>query len=174
MKDLFRSICGVLAALLLSASFGSPASAQTQPSAPGAAQKETTVPIRASGTFEVKLAPQATAHEGSALGRMSIDKQFHGDLEANSKGEMLSALTGTEGSAGYVAIEQVSGTLQGRTGTFVLQHSGTMTRGEPQLTITVVPDSGTGQLVGLAGKMTINIAEGKHSYDFEYTLSNTR
>lgn len=177
MKDLFRSICGVLAAILLSASVGASESAQTQPPVSGAAQKdqkETTVPIRASGTFEVKLAPQATAHDGSALGRMSIDKQFHGDLEATSKGEMLSALTGTEGSAGYVAIEHVSGTLQGRTGTFVLQHSGTMTRGEPQLTITVVPDSGTGQLVGLAGKMMINIAEGKHSYDFEYTLSNTR
>lgn len=132
------------------------------------------MPIRASGTFEVKMTPQSMAHEGSSLGRMSLDKQFHGDLEATSKGEMLSALTSTEGSAGYVAIEQVSGTLQGRTGTFVLQHSGTMTRGEPQLTITVVPDSGTGQLVGLAGKMMINIADGKHSYEFEYTLSGGR
>lgn len=173
MKNRFRPIGGALAAILLSASFVSPTIAQTQPPAQKD-QKETTVPIRASGTFEVKMAPQATAHEGSALGRMSIDKQFHGDLEGTSKGEMLSALTGTEGSAGYVAIEQVSGTLQGRTGTFVLQHSGTMTRGEPQLTITVVPDSGTGQLVGLAGKMMINIADGKHSYHFEYTLSNTR
>jgi hypothetical protein len=103
---------------------------------------------------------------------MSIDKRFHGDLEATSKGEMLMAGTAVEGSAGYVAIEIVSGTLQGRSGTFVLQHSGTMTRGAPQLTITVVPDSGTGQLLGLAGRMTIIIAGGKHSYDFEYTLAS--
>jgi len=101
---------------------------------------------------------------------MSIDKQFHGDLEATSKGEMLSAMTDTKGSAGYVAIERVTGKLQGRSGSFVLQHTGTMTRGEPQLTITVVPDSGSGQLVGLTGKMTIKITDGKHFYDFEYTL----
>jgi hypothetical protein len=129
----------------------------------------------ASGTFEVTLKPEAPDDkaEGSALGRMSIDKQFHGDLEATSKGEMLTAGTGVKGSAGYVAIERVSGTLHGRRGTFILQHSGTMTRGAPQLTITVVPDSGTGQLVGLAGQMTIKIADGKHSYDFEYTLAET-
>jgi hypothetical protein len=102
---------------------------------------------------------------------MSIDKQFHGDLRATSKGEMLTAGTGVEGSAGYVAIEQVDGTLHGRSGTFVLQHSGTMARGVPQLTITVVPDSGTGELAGLAGKMTIEIADGRHSYDLEYTLA---
>jgi hypothetical protein len=117
----------------------------------------------AKGTFEVKLTPQAP-------GRMSIDKQFHGDLEATSKGEMLTAGTSVKGSAGYVAIEQVSGALHGRTGAFVLQHSGAMTRGVPQLTVTVVPDSGTGELEGLAGKMTIDIADGKHSYEFEYTL----
>ena len=101
---------------------------------------------------------------------MTIDKQFHGDLEATSKGQMLTAGTGVKGSAGYVAIEKVSGVLHGRSGTFVLQHTGTMTRGTPQLTITVVPDSGTDQLVGLSGKMTIKIADGKHSYEFEYTL----
>lgn len=100
-----------------------------------------------------------------------MDKRFHGDLEATSKGEMLTAGTSVEGSAGYVAIERVSGTLHGRRGTFVLQHSGTMTRGAPQLTITVVPDSGTNELVGLAGRMVITIADGKHSYDFEYTLA---
>jgi hypothetical protein len=127
---------------------------------------------RASGTFEVKLVPQATDEggEGATLGRMSIDKQFHGDLEATSKGEMLTAGTSVRGSAGYVAIERVSGTLHGRSGTFALQHSGTMTRGAPQLTITVVPDSGTGQLAGLAGTMAIEIADGKHSYVLEYTL----
>ena len=126
---------------------------------------------RASGTFEVKLSPQATDDKGDPLlGRMSLDKQFHGDLEGTSKGEMLSASTSVKGSAGYVAIERVSGTLHGRNGSFVLQHSGTMTRGAPQLTITVVPDSGSGQLVGLAGKMMITMADGKHSYDFEYSL----
>jgi len=129
----------------------------------------------ASGTFEVKLTPQAQEEksESSTLGRMSIDKQFHGDLEGTSKGQMLTAGTAVEGSAGYVAIEHVSGMLHGRRGTFVLQHSGTMTRGAPQLSVTVVPDSGTGELVGLAGKMTITISDGKHSYDFEYTLTKT-
>jgi len=107
---------------------------------------------------------------GSTLGRMSIDKRFHGDLDATSKVEMLSAVTDVKGSAGYVAIERVTGALQGHSGSFVLQHSGTMTRGAQQLTITVVPDSGTGQLVGLTGNMTIKIDEGKNSYDFEYTL----
>jgi hypothetical protein len=101
---------------------------------------------------------------------MSIDKQFHGDLEATSKGQMLAISSDVKGSAGYVAMERVTGMLQGRTGTFALQHSGTMTRGVPQLIITVVPDSGTGELVGLSGKMTIDIVDGKHSYDFEYTL----
>jgi len=104
---------------------------------------------------------------------MAIDKQFHGDLEATSKGQMLTAGTAVKGSAGYVAIERVSGALHGRSGTFALQHSGTMTRGAPQLTITVVPDSGTGELLGLAGKMAIKIEDGKHSYDFEYTLAET-
>src|SRR5947199_3372757 len=124
----------------------------------------------ASGTFEVKLTPQA---EEASLGRLSIDKQFHGDLEATSKGQMLTAGTGVKGSAGYVAIERVTGALAGHSGSFVLQHSGTMTRGVPQLSITVVPDSGTGQLAGLTGKMTITIADGEHSYGFDYTLPET-
>ena len=132
--------------------------------------------VRASGTFEVKLTPQPTddkAEGGTTLGRMSIAKTFHGDLEGTSRGEMLTAGTGVKGSAGYVAVERVSGTLHGRTGSFILQHSGTMNRGAPQLTITVVPDSGTGQLSGLSGTMTITIADGKHSYDFEYALPGT-
>lgn len=125
----------------------------------------------ASGTFEVKLNPQTDDNVGDpTVGRMSIDKQFKGDLEATSKGQMLAAMTEVKNSAGYVALERVSGTLHGHAGTFALQHSGTMTRGVPTLSVTVVPDSGTGQLVGLTGKMTINIADGKHSYDFEYTL----
>jgi hypothetical protein len=125
----------------------------------------------ASGTFEVQLKPQVDGGEVSSLGRMTIDKQFHGDLEATSRGQMLTAGTAVKGSAGYVAIEQVSGALHGRKGTFVLQHSGTMTRGAPQLTISVVPDSGTDQLAGISGTLTIKIADGKHSYHFEYSLA---
>lgn len=140
---------------------------QAPPSVP---KKATTMTKRASGTFEVKLSPQASDEKSSNVGRMLIDKQFHGDLEGTSKGQMLAHTTSVQGSAGYVAIEQVSGTLHGRTGTFVLQHSGIMNRNAPNLTITVVPDSGTGQLQGLAGKMDIQIEGGKHSYVFEYTL----
>jgi len=126
----------------------------------------------ATGTFEVKLTPQPPEDkaDGSTLGRMSGDKQFHGDLEGTSKVQMLTAMTDVKGSAGYVAVERVTGTLHGHTGSFVLQHSGSSNRGATQLSITVVPDSGTGQLVGIAGKMTITITDGKHSYDFEYTL----
>ena len=126
----------------------------------------------ARGSFEVTITPQAPdAAEGSAIGRLLIDKQFHGDIEATSRGQMLAAGTAIEGSAGYVAIEQATGTLHGRSGSFVLQHSGTMARGVGQLVITVVPDSGTGELVGLTGEMTITIVDGKHMYDFDYTLA---
>src|SRR5277367_2366292 len=109
--------------------------------------------IKAHGTFDVKLAPLDPADQahGSTLARMSIDKQFHGDLEATSKGQMLSAGTDVKGSAGYVAIERVTGTLHGRAGGFVLQHTGIMMRGAPELSIVVVPDSGSGELVGVAG-----------------------
>ena len=139
---------------------------------PGHPTPKEAVVALARGTFEVKLAPQTTAHEhaGGSLGRLSIDKEFRGDLAGTSKGEMLTAMTSVKESAGYVAIERVTGTLQGRKGSFVLQHSGTMTRGAPSLVITVVPDSGTDELTGLAGTMKIIIAEGKHSYEFEYTL----
>jgi hypothetical protein len=132
--------------------------------------------IEASGAFEVKVNVQKADNqeaESAKLGRMSLDKQFHGELEATSTGEMLSVGTEVAGSAGYVAMERVQGTLHGRTGSFALQHSGTMKRGEPQLSVTVVPDSGTGQLVGLAGEMTIKIVEGKHFYEFRYTLTET-
>jgi hypothetical protein len=126
----------------------------------------------ASGTFEVKVTPQAP-EEGvgdPTVGRLSLDKQFHGDLEGTSRGQMLAVRSDVDGSAGYVAMERVTGALEGRTGTFALQHSGTMNRGAPTLAISVVPDSGTGQLAGIAGTMTIVIADGKHSYEFEYTL----
>jgi hypothetical protein len=124
----------------------------------------------ARGTFEVKLTPQPSDRqpEDGALGRMWLDKEFHGDLEATSRGQMLTAMTEVKGSAGYVAIERVRGTLRGRTGSFVLQHTGTMTRGAPGLMITVVPDSGTEELAGLNGQMTIIITDNKHSYEFEY------
>jgi hypothetical protein len=127
---------------------------------------------RATGPFEVKMTPQGSADkaEGSTLGRMSIDKQFRGDLEATSRGEMLSAMTDVGGSAGYVAIERVTGTLHGRRGSFVLQHTGTMTRGVGQLTVAVVPDSGAGELVGLSGTMSIDVVDGKHSYVLAYAL----
>jgi hypothetical protein len=126
----------------------------------------------ARGTFEVKMTPQP-AQDGigdPGIGRMALDKQFHGDLEATGKGQMLAAGTDVSGSAGYVALERVSGILHGRSGTFALQHSGTMTRGAPQLSITVVPDSGSGELLGLAGTLAITITDGQHFYDFEYTL----
>ncbi len=128
--------------------------------------------MQATGTFEVKITPQPVDENGDAtLGRMTIDKQLHGDLEGVSKGQMLTAGTSVKGSAGYVAIERVSGTLKVRKGSFILQHHATMTRGTPQLSITVVPDSGTDQLTGIAGKMDIQIADGKHSYQFEYTVA---
>lgn len=126
------------------------------------------------GNFEVKLSPlgsYAQGFNGVNLGRMSIDKQFKGDLEATSMGEMLSAMTSVKGSAGYVAIEQVSGVLSGKKGSFVLQHFGTMNQGNDRLILEVVPNSGAGELSGLTGKMAIKIEDGQHSYEFEYELA---
>ena len=149
--------------------------AQTQKQGPGKVQKENKaiMTTHASGTFEVKMTPQAPDEKGAgaAVGRYSLDKQFHGDLEGTSKGEMLAVGTSVDGSAGYVAMEQVTGTLNGRKGAFALQHSGTMTRGAPQLSVTVVPDSGTDQLVGLSGRMDIKITDGKHFYEFDYAIA---
>jgi hypothetical protein len=129
--------------------------------------------MNATGSFDVKinaLEPYNNAPE-TRFGRRSIDKQFHGDLEAVSKGEMLSIGSGADGTSGaYVAIEHVSGSLHGRRGSFALQHNATMTRGAPYLNVIVVPDSGTGELTGLDGKLNIIIANGKHSYEFEYSL----
>jgi hypothetical protein len=126
--------------------------------------------MRATGDFDVKLGPLEPYNRdpGAALGRMSLDKVFEGDLQATSKGEMLSAGAPQSGSAGYVAVERVTGTLNGRSGSFALQHSATMHRGTSSLSITVVPGSGTGELAGLSGTMNIIIADGKHSYEFEY------
>ena len=128
--------------------------------------------MQATGPFDVKLAPQPPAPgiESANLGRQTIDKQFHGDLEATSLGEMIATMGGVQGSAGYVAMERVTGVLHGKRGTFVLQHTGIMDRGAPSLVITVVPDSGTDALTGLTGTMTIQIEQGKHSYVFDYDL----
>ena len=126
-----------------------------------------------SGEFDVKVTPQKPDNkeaEAAGLGRMSLDKQFHGALAATSKGEMLSFMTEVKGSGVYVAIERVTGTLDGRSGRFVLHHRGVMTRGEPHLSVTVTPDSATGDLTGLTGEMQIKIENGKHFYDFDYTL----
>jgi hypothetical protein len=176
MKNLTRVGASAITAICIVFGLGlcSAARAQTQSLAPppDATQKGAPVAQHASGTFDVKVIPQGETDkaEGSTLARMTLDKQYHGDLDATAKGEMLTAGTDVKGSAGYVAIERVTGTLHGRSGSFVLQHSGTLTRGAPQQSITVVPDSGTGQLVGLAGKLTVIIDSGKHSYEFEYTL----
>jgi hypothetical protein len=162
-----RDLVAAFAAVLCLCAAAPAARAQNPSPAAGAPRQEQAVSTRATGEFEVKMAPLAT---DAPVGRMSLDKVFRGDLEATGKGEMLAAMTATEGSAGYVAIERVTGTLAGRTGTFMLQHSGIMNRGAPSLVITVVPDSGTGGLEGLAGTMNIIIAGGKHSYEFDYTL----
>ena len=130
------------------------------------------ISMHAEGTFDVKNAP-LTADEalaGTAIGRYGLDKQFHGDLEAASKGEMLGAGNPATGTAGYVAIEQVTGTLQGRAGSFALQHFGTMVDNKFELVVKVVPGSGTGDLSGISGAMTITIVSGKHSYKFDYEL----
>ena len=126
----------------------------------------------ARGSFTVEMKPQAepTSVEGVSLGRVSLDKRFEGDLAATGKGEMLTALTPIKGSAGYVAIERVTGTLHGRGGSFVFQHTGIMDRGAQQLSITVVPGSGTDALAGIAGTFKLSIVEGRHLYEFEYSL----
>jgi hypothetical protein len=171
MKGCFCISTPVITAICLSLAYVPSAYPQAQ--SPKSTQKEALVTRHANGSFDVKVTPAQNSSGDASLGRMILDKQYHGDLEASSKGQMLTAGTSVKGSGAYVAIERVSGTLQGRNGNFMLQHSGTMTRGAPQLMITVVPDSGTDQLAGIAGKMSINIAaDGKHSYDFEYTLPN--
>lgn len=171
MSHPVRTAAAAAAGIWLSLACVASADAQTSSQAPAApTRQETVLTTRATGTFEVQLAPQETA---APLGRMSIDKQFHGDLQGTSKGEMLAAMTAVEGSAAYVALEQVTGTLAGRTGTFVLQHTGVMDRGTPSLTVTVVPDSGTGELAGITGTMRIIIEGGRHSYEFDYALPGT-
>ena len=119
-----------------------------------------------SGPFDVTMTPEPETFPA----RQRLAKRYHGALAASGEGQMLAFMSEVRGSAGYVAIERVSGTLDGREGSFVLQHSGLMDRGAPTLAIHVVPDSGTGALAGLAGRMGIRIEGGKHFYDFDYTL----
>ena len=172
MPSAFAGLAVVAFALLLGLAPGERAHAQSASAPTSSASKEKTMPAHASGLFEVKLSPQplGDANADASLGRMLIDKSFSGDLVGTSKGEMLMAGTAVKGSAGYVAIERVTGALGGRSGSFVLQHTGTTNRGAPQLSVTVVPDSGTGQLLGLTGLLAIIIADGKHRYEFDYTL----
>ena len=133
--------------------------------------KETTMTARATGAFEVKVKPLAADNaDWGAFGRLSIDKTFSGQLEGTSRGQMLAEGDGRGESGGYVALERVTGALGGRTGTFVLMHTGTLVARHPEMTITVVPGSGTGELSGLAGRFQISIEAGKHSYAFDYTL----
>ena len=126
----------------------------------------------AKGSFTVEMKPQGDpgTADGVSLGRLLLQRRFEGELAATSQGEMLTAMTSVQGSAGYVAIERVTGTLHGKRGSFVFQHSGTMTRGAQQLSITVVPDSGTGELSGLSGTFRLQIVDGKHLYEFDYQL----
>ncbi|MCA1714973.1 MAG: DUF3224 domain-containing protein [Gammaproteobacteria bacterium] len=127
---------------------------------------------QAKGEFDVSRTaePDCDMGDGAVVGRNRFDKRFHGGLDASSVVQMLSVGTGVSGSAAYVALERVAGGLQGRAGSFFLQHSGTMARGAPTLSLTVVPDSGTDELIGLSGRMSIDIVEGKHFYIFDYAL----
>ncbi len=132
--------------------------------------------MTARGNFEVKMTPEAVqkGDGGITVSRLALDKTYHGDLEATGLGTMVSATTQVKGSAGYIALERVTGVLHGRRGSFVMQHSGTMTRGAPQLAITIVPDSGTGDLAGIAGSCGIVVEDGEHSYELRYTLTDAR
>jgi len=163
--------------IVIGSAFYLAASAYPQNATPAPAQtpvqKGTAMLQHATGTFDVKMTPLTPFwnSEGAKIARMSGDKQFHGDLEGTGKVEMLAGGDFKTGSAGYVAMEIVSGTLHGLKGTFILQHSGTMDKGTSSLTVTVVPGSGTGDLAGISGKFDIIIADGKHSYVFDYTIT---
>ena len=123
----------------------------------------------ATGEFEIQMSPQT--EDEINVGRMLINKTYRGDLDGSGQGQMLSKRTATEGSAGYVAIEEFNGNIQGKKGSFTLQHTGIMNRGEPSLKVIIIPDSGTEELEGISGTMQINVAEGKHLYEFEYTIN---
>lgn len=161
----------ILASLCVCMFLGVLLQASSQAPAP-ALRKDPVMTRHASGTFDAKTTPIAAddATMGTLIGRYSLVKQYHGDLDATAKGEMLSAGDPSSGNAGYVAVEQITGALNGHTGSFALQHSGVMEGGKYKLSVTVVPGSGTDQLSGLSGSLNILIASGKHSYTFDYTL----
>lgn len=163
MKQLVTVFCLALVATATNAQTGTPAS-RTTPT------KES---MTARGTFDVKVVPQPPDDTaGGPFSRLFLDKQFHGDLAATSKGQMMGAGSPEKGVGGYVALELVSGTLNGRRGSFALQHNGTMEKGVATMNVTVVPGSGTDQLTGIAGRMTVVIENGKHSYVLEYTVAD--
>ncbi len=167
-----RTDIGTIIFLFLTGWFNMPTLVSAQVPHSQFTAKDGPVSMHAEGTFDVKNAP-LTADEalgGTAIGRYGLDKQFHGDLDGVSKGEMLGAGNPATGTAGYVAIEQVTGALHGRRGSFALQHFGTMVDNKFELVVKVVPGSGTGDLSGISGEMTIKIVSGKHSYQFDYTL----
>ena len=172
MKDRSCTNIGFIAAFCLLLCMATVVNSQTKSKAKNRNMKEKIVTKHATGTFEVKMAPQPAEEKvgDPTVGRMSLDKTFCGDIEGTSKGQMLAVRSEVEGSAGYVAMERVTGTLGGKKGTFALQHNGVMNRGTPSLTISVVPDSGTADLIGLSGKMTIKIKDRKHFYEFVYSL----
>jgi hypothetical protein len=175
MKKLWRRECTFILCLLLISTNGKWSQAQsqtTQSAANAAAVNAKGAAMHATGPFDVKVVPQPT--DDPSLGRMALDKHYHGDLEASAAGLMLTGGDFKTGSAGYVAMEKITGTLQGRAGTFMVQHDGTLNQGAQQLSITIVPGSGTGQLAGIAGKMDIKITEGKHFYELEYTLPEAK
>ncbi|MFW6083696.1 MAG: DUF3224 domain-containing protein [Gemmatimonadota bacterium] len=129
--------------------------------------------MTARGTFDPTVTPASDDGAPGPIDRYALEKQFRGDLEGESSGVMLGSGSPDEGAAGYVALEHVTGTLNGRSGGFVLQHLGSMSDGGMELRVQVVPGSGTGDLTGLAGEMTIVIEDGEHSYEFEYTLEES-
>jgi hypothetical protein len=154
--------CASFAAILAVFIAAAPAAAQPSP-----------MTTRATGTFDVKVTPQPPDEfaDGAAMGRMTLDKRYHGDLEGTARGQMLTAMAEKK-SAAYVAVEKFTGTLHGKSGSFALYHTGLMTRGTPSLTVAIVPDSGSGQLAGIAGTLTIDIAsDGTHSYTLQYTIT---
>jgi hypothetical protein len=153
----------VLAVVLILAAFATTTVSRTS------SPTQTGAPMHAKGTFDVKLTPQTDSLDPT-LGRMTIEKQIHGDLEAKSVGQMLTVATDVKGSGTYVAVERVTGKLNGRSGSFAMHHTGIMIQGTPQLEIKIVPDSGTGELAGISGTFTLTITNGQHLYDLEYSL----
>ena len=179
MKKFCRTGLGIALVLTLIGAMAQPSQARMQTdqaSAKTEVKTEKGAVMHASGPFDVKLVPQPADEKANdpLLGRMSIDKHYHGELEATGVGQMLTGGDYKTGSAGYVAMEKVTGTLHGHTGSFLMQHSGMLTRGAQQLSITIIPDSGTGPLTGIAGKMEVKITDGKHLYELEYTLPEAK